>query len=595
MNVNISVENADLVDAAKDIAKASSTISSLNGSVQEEKVANALHTATTMFQSNVQCLSHILALRKAEQEMAADHAQVIEEMQEDFAKEIMKREINMEEAEVSVERMRKEMATMKEELALQGVWASLLTPESFPLPEVVTDEQGNKRLGFSPSSSSTAKEEEVSKQKSSLAAALRMISSQVAKDVITQSACDEKGERIRSRQESFTTKLLEAVWWLQGRVDGEVTAKEQEIENLMAQLKKAKEGEAAARQAARETEVAAALALERQGMQLEDAQVQLMRAIAAGGLPSSSFVARTIPSSPFTQPQDEERVAASPDYFMGHDATLIEGSDIKTTKHPRVHFEAAVSEIKAGRGGDEADKENRSPNFAYTGATGTASAQRRLRQARSPAAQSSFRSPSFDYSHQPHLYTRNRTPSSSSPAARAMGMGRSQVPSSSLTNASHVSALSTGLTRVSASTGSTAAIYSASKATATATRVAWEGQLQQDPLRRENDHALHRPRRSFIISSKSPIDTTRLDTTTAPTALNTSRSPSSSQDSEREASLHVHHQSVKQVMSYGALIASQEPEPTSVYRDKQHGPFKAATDTGALFHSRYLARERGEE
>ena len=38
---------------------------------------------------------------------------------------------------------------MKEELTLQDVWASILTPESFPLPEVLTGEDGKKRLGFS--------------------------------------------------------------------------------------------------------------------------------------------------------------------------------------------------------------------------------------------------------------------------------------------------------------------------------------------------------------------------------------------------------------------------------------------------------------
>ena len=247
MNVNISSDNIGLVDAAKDIVAASSTISSLQTSPDDDgKVANALDTATTMFQSNVQCLSHILALRKAEAEMAADHEQAIEEMQEDFARELMQREVKLEECaaamkekEVAFEQLKKEMASMKEELALQGVWASLLTPESFPLPEVVTDKHGKQRLGLSPSSPPTAvdndKESEEgtkSKQKSHLAAALRMISAQVAKDVLTQSACDANGARVKRRQECFTTKLMEAAWWLQGRVDGDIIAKEQRITHL---------------------------------------------------------------------------------------------------------------------------------------------------------------------------------------------------------------------------------------------------------------------------------------------------------------------------------------------------------------------------
>ena len=45
--------------------------------------------------------------------------------------------------------------------------------------------------------------------------------------------------------------------------------------------------------------------------------------------------------------------------------------------------------------------------------------------------------------------------------------------------------------------------------------------------------------------------------------------------------------SVKQVMSYGALIASQEPDVTTIYQDKQHAPCKAPTDTRTT-HSRYL-------
>ena len=117
MNVNISSDNVGLVDAAKDIASASSTIASLKSSSHDdEKVANALDTATTMFQSNVQCLSHILALRKAETEMNANHAQVIEEMQVDFAKELMQREVKLEQYDVAMQEKEATIQKLKKEI-----------------------------------------------------------------------------------------------------------------------------------------------------------------------------------------------------------------------------------------------------------------------------------------------------------------------------------------------------------------------------------------------------------------------------------------------------------------------------------------------
>ena len=196
---------------------------------------------------------------------------------------------------------------------------------------------------------------------------------------------------------------------------------------------------------------------------------------------------------------------ASPDLSMGHNTTLVDSSSAKAGNHPRVHFHTDTSDIQADFiEAVSTERKNRPPTILHESPVTPETVTTRQRGHPSPAAQSCFQSPSYNYTHQPYLFTRNRTPPSSSPTAKAVGMGRSKAPSNRPTDISYVSTL----VRIKQNDPRLPPCQ-ATAATATAAaaaRVARERESNQDPLRRENDHALQRSKRSFIISTKSPID-----------------------------------------------------------------------------------------
>ena len=112
MSINISEDDISMVDAAKNIGRSAREITELiQCSSGNEASYAAVEAAETMFHSNIQCLSHILTLRKENEEKESDHHEMVEELKEDFASELMTKELKIEEKEKKIMELEKTIMT----------------------------------------------------------------------------------------------------------------------------------------------------------------------------------------------------------------------------------------------------------------------------------------------------------------------------------------------------------------------------------------------------------------------------------------------------------------------------------------------------
>lgn len=595
MSVNISEEDIGMVDAAKDLGRSARQIEQLIGESKDGDASAAVEAAETMFQSNIQCLSHILTLRKQSEEMESNHHEMIEELKDDFASELMRKEFKIEEKDKTIDELEKTMDELRNELkelkmgqALQGVWASLLKPDSFPLPEVIQDKNGHQRLSLDGNSTQDreASDRPDVNAKSHIASALRMVSTQIAKEVISQAAVNEDGDRIKNRQDGFMQKLLEAAWFIEGRVDGELASKAEQIcklEDYVAQTRSDKE--LALLQATKREETLSRL-LEHRDIELEDLRAQLLRALTMtvdGGNSSSSA---TLGATPFK--------CASPSAFC----SPYSESEANLSPHKmqtRVHFSAPVSEIKREIDVSKAGMSHILPGRGKENSPHSANRSRGAKSPsstrKSPSAMSTFKSPSYDHPYHPRLYTGSYncavvSPSPSklaaSPATEG-GIPSSRAPSS--TCSLERSACSHHALRLNGSINPHAKDRPTAKV-----HVSKGG----DPYRRENDHAVNRPNRAFIVTSKSPIDTNQSDvflhSSSSKNMRDQMEADHAGMSSEELKRLRNKANSVSIVMNYGTTMKSLEAPTTAVYSN-QVTPPKAVTDSGP-FKSMWLNMRR---
>jgi hypothetical protein len=613
MNIHIAEKDAVLVDAAKEIGRSAAQISELVESSQSsEKATAAIEAANTMFQSNIQCLSHILSLRKESEEAESTHIEMVEQLKEDFSKEVMTHGLVIESKDNKIAALEKSLQQKDDELselrsgqALQGVWASLLSPDSFPLPGVVDDESGVQQLSLR---SSVSLGPGVNVQKSGIAAALRMISAQIAKDVITQAAVDQDGNKLKNRSEGFVSKILEAAWFLEGRVDGELAAQNERCASLEADVVSVQQ-ECDDKLASMESKVANERAVsERNAMVIADLTAQLQRLYAER--PASSSASATtdglsmyVSATPYKC--DSPSAFCSP--FTG---ASKQQQGVPSTSHvSHVHFDAPVSEIKGpaywlgpqGKRGDtatddsaSADKENMPPAAANTRindrtatitATGAPKTKREkgVSSSGSPAAISTFHSPSFDHPYRPRLHKYSPSPAKVSPSYKrtrtsaGTPLRDSQMPTGVLTSSTNTLRLN-GCVNFRADTARATAKLHATASAAAA----------NDPYRRENDYAVNRSKRGFIISTKSPIDRNPADTLLISTSSQKAQADLSSSSTPLRGE-HLRSQSIGVVMSYGKSMKSLEVAASNVYANSVTPP-KPPTDSGitTVYRSQYL-------
>jgi len=115
---------------------------------QTLKLKKVVTMAEQMFQSNLQCLSHILALKKENAELKAANAEFKEEA-EAVELQLARDASDQQQALVTrIASLEKENAAHKTELeelrtvsALRGAWVGLLSPEDLALPHLSSSGQ----------------------------------------------------------------------------------------------------------------------------------------------------------------------------------------------------------------------------------------------------------------------------------------------------------------------------------------------------------------------------------------------------------------------------------------------------------------------
>ena len=588
MDISISENDVGMVEAAKDIGQIAGKVADMiSTSDGEGKSIAAIRAAETMFQSNIQCLSHILTLRKETEEIESDHHQMIEELKEDFSRDLMAKEKEIEERggriadlEKTIDGLQDELKELRVGQSLQGVWASLLSPDSFPLPEVVKGENGQQHLSLDNSMNTTTMGPGAMKMKSHIASALRMVSTQIAKEVISQAAVNESGERIKNRQDGFMQKILEAAWFIEGRVDGELASKVEHIEKLESEIDEARREGDAAQAEAEKREAGLMRSLERKDMEIQDMRAQLIRALTRGSDADHSDRSRSEGITPFK--------CASPSAFCSPYSETGETDFPNNNMEARVHFSAPVSEIKRDTDTSEVDSASRSRRYHSRGKENTPPKSVN----RSPAAMSTFKSPSYDHPYHPRLYARKSdkvsvvspSPSKGTSPATEGGIARSSMPTS--TRSVRNSPLSMRLhSDIHLRLNGSINPHATSRPTAKVH--VW---ANEDPYRRENDHAVNRPNRAFIVSTKSPIDSNRADvflnSTSSRNVRDMQEATRAGVSPEQYKREQARANSVNIVMNYGTTMKSLEAPSTSVYSNAVTPP-KAPTDSGP-FKSQFL-------
>lgn len=595
MDISISADDVGMVEAAKDIGQIASKVADLVSSASsgggEDKSAAAINAAETMFQSNIQCLSHILTMRKESEEIESDHHQMVAELREDFGRDLMAKEKELEEKDAKIAELEKSMDGLRVEMkelrtgqSLQGVWASLLSPDSFPLPEVVKGEDGQRHLSMDNSINVTTMGPGAKKVKSHIASALRMVSAQIAKEVISQAAVNEDGERIKNRQDGFMQKILEAVWFIEGRVDGELTSKAEHISKLEGEVEEAHMERDAARSAADQREAKLMRSLEHKDMVAEDMRAQLDRALSrpvneAGDIESKEGLTTTDGVTPFK--------CASPSAFCSPYSEADETEYTSSNMEARVHFSAPISEIKRDSDVSKVGSVSRSRHTSRGKENTPPKAVNR-----SPSSMSSFKSPSYDHPYHPRLYTRGRngrvsvvspSPSKGASPATEGGMARSGVPSSTRSLRNSPSSMHSHTLRLNGSINP----HATHRPTA---KVHVSPSVNGDPYRRENDHAVNRPNRAFIVTSKSSIDSNRadifLDSTSSKNIRDQEEASKAGVSPEQYKREQERSHSVNIVMRYGSDMKSLEAPTTYVYSSSATPP-KPPTESGP-FKSHFL-------
>jgi hypothetical protein len=263
-------------------------------------------TQEVMFQSNVQCLSAILALQK-ENSLAAEEAREVEaQLVKDWnaerrlwetekAEYVKSAQGTITHLEEKIELQNSEIQGLQTASNLRGAWKSLLSPltstsntnsandEKVKVSDELTHESLSRMLhkGASNSASPSSDEDKDKKRRNgngnvldteAAAAALCMISTQLARDVISQYA--DKKDKIQEDPSSLMLKVLENVWFLQGKVDGQMDGMICQVEQLK---KENAQLEAEIEEASRGREQAT--------MELEDTRTTYHDLMSMAGLP----------------------------------------------------------------------------------------------------------------------------------------------------------------------------------------------------------------------------------------------------------------------------------------------------------------------
>lgn len=537
----VSEEDASLVEAAKSIGKTSGLMSTMH-MVPETDVNDLKATASTLYNNNLQCLSTILNLRRENYNSNSDHLKKMTEIQMVFEDERNALRAQIDDMSVKLAEKEERMKALQSQVALQGAWESILSPSTFPIPDLSSTNSSTNDVNEMASPSEAFEGEgdmtEGVQVDTSLAicSAMRALSIEVAKSVIKTSARDPSNHNGLMSGETFVSKLLEAVWFLTGKVDGTLKVQQEKIADLENINKELLDK------------------LDRQTMMYEDSLSRLNKTDSCAGVLNRGNV---------TPARDFDTIESSPAI------SIIAASSA-----------SKVAENVDNNGGD-------APVHDQTVLSETDF----ISPERVPTAreQSQFREPSYHMPFQPHSYTKGHKPVKvTTPGGRAVSFNMNEVSPSHPYHHSINQKKDTGATNVytdismrkkcsfvsqhhhrnpvGAAKNVTSA-YVGVTPTALApkhhhSRSHKKNSTLSNHTKGSNDHAMNREKREFIITSKSPID---VNHNLSRISADTEGSPCTSSRAEKIT-----------IMNNGPTMQRLEVYRTNVYSQQRR---KSALDT----------------
>lgn len=528
--VVVSEEDASLVDAAKSIGKTSGMMSTMH-MVPETDVTDLKATASTLYNNNLQCLSTILNLRKENYNSNSEHLHKMTEIQTGFEDERAGLRKTIEDMSTKMVEKDDEMKTLQSQMALQDVWKSILSPNTFPIPDLsystTSDNDVNEMESPSEDTEDMAGGVQVDASLA-ICSAMRTLSIEVAKSVIKTSARDPSNNNGLMSGETFVSKLLEAVWYLQGKIDGMLNVQQEKIAALESTNKELLKQLVAQQDKAE-------LQSDRQTMLGEDSLSRLSK--------GDDATARSATGSA-TPARDFDAIESSPTIsIIGASSAAKNDNDV--TSAPVVDHTVLSEEF--------------------------------ISPERVPTAreQSQFQEPSYHMPFQPKLYTKSHKPTIvvSTPGGRSsskvsFNMVSPSHPYHNIVSQHHHrhpvgAAKNVTSAYVGATTRMSPTVLAPKKHH---TRSHSKNNSSNNYGNGSNDHAVNREKREFIITSKSSIDVdNNQNNDLSRMSADTEGSPSTTSKAEKIT-----------IMSNGPTMQRLQVHKTNVYSRTRR---KSALDT----------------